>query len=135
MADRIAALQAEIESLHATYQATPGPAIPEQPPAFSKFKRKPKHTPPANNPADEPTEEGAVLARLKLELAEALRAKGVSEVRLRAALEDVDRLQGRTRADAERIRVLEGENSALTRKLKDRDHELREKRKLLEVRN
>lgn len=123
MADRISALQAEIESLHATHKAS---STPEPTP-----KKKSKKEPPPPEPA---VDEDSVIARLRLELAEALRSKGVSETRLRTAQEEVDRLQTRAKSNEKSIRTLESDNSTLTRKLNDRDHELREKRKLVEVR-
>lgn len=123
MADRISALQAEIESLHATHKAS---STPEPTP-----KKKSKKEPPPPEPA---VDEDSVVARLRLELAEALRSKGVSETRLRTAQEEVDRLQARAKSNEKSIRTLESDNSTLTRKLNDRDHELREKRKLVEVR-
>jgi chromosome segregation ATPase len=123
MADRISALQAEIESLHATTKAS----STSEPTA----KKKSKKEPPPPEPA---VDEDSVIARLRLELAEALRSKGVSETRLRTAQEEVDRLQTRAKSNEKSIRTLESDNSTLTRKLNDRDHELREKRKLLEVR-
>lgn len=125
MADRISALQAEIESLHATHNASSSSAAPSPTP-----KKKSKKEPPPPEPA---VDEDSVIARLRLELAEALRSKGVSETRLRTAQEEVDKLQTRTKSNEKSIRNLESDNSTLTRKLKDRDHELREKRKLLEV--
>lgn len=122
MADRISALQAEIESLHATHQ----------PPAPSPTPKKKSKKEQAL--LDSTVNEGSVIARLRLDLAEALRSKGVSETRLRSAQEEVDRLQTRTKSNEKSIRTLELDNGTLTRKLKDRDHELREMRKLVEVR-
>lgn len=125
MADRISALQAEIESLHTAQQAAAAP-----PSTTSTKKKSKKDQPP---PVPEPSvDEDSFIARLRLELAEALRSKGVSETRLRSAQEEVDRLQTRARSNEKTIRTLELENSTLTRKLKDRDHELREKGKLIE---
>lgn len=124
MADRISALQAEIESLHAAAKAS---STPEPTP-----KKKSKKEPP---PPPEPViDEDSVIARLRLELAEALRSKGVSETRLRAAQEEVDRLQTKAKSNEKSIRTLESDNNTLTRKLDDREHELREKRKFVEVR-
>ena len=121
MADRIAALHAEIESIHAS--------TPRQQAPVSSSKQK-----NTKAPVDPASEEDLGVAQLRLDLAEALRSKGVAETRLRTAEEELDKLRTRTRADSKSLRTLESEKGSLTRKLKDKDHELREKRKLLEVR-
>jgi hypothetical protein len=121
MADRIAALHAEIESIHAS--------VPRQQPTPATSSRQKS----SKAPIEPPLEEDAVIAQLRLDLAEALRSKGVAETRLRTAEEELDKLRAKTRSDSKSLRNLESEKGSLTRKLKDRDHELREKRKLLEV--
>jgi chromosome segregation ATPase len=120
MADRIAALHAEIESIHAS--------VPRQQPTPVTSSRQKS----SKAPIEPPVEEDAVIAQLRLDLAEALRSKGVAETRLRTAEEELDKLRAKTRSDSKSLRNLESEKGSLTRKLKDRDHELREKRKLLE---
>jgi len=120
MADRIAALHAEIESIHAS--------VPRQQPTPATSSRQKS----SKAPIEPPLEEDAVIAQLRLDLAEALRSKGVAETRLRTAEEELDKLRAKTRSDSKSLRNLESEKGSLTRKLKDRDHELREKRKLLE---
>lgn len=122
MSDRISALHAEIQSLHAN-------SLPKAP---NPKAQKTAKVYPSTNPNT--ASEDPVTAQLRLDLAESLRSKGVAEVRLRTAEEELDKLRNKTRVDAKNIRHLESERSSLTRKLKDRDHELREKRKLLEVR-
>ncbi|CAG9993469.1 unnamed protein product [Clonostachys byssicola] len=110
MADRISALEAEKAALQAR---VPGP----------KDDTKGAPTSNLNDPG---------LAQLRLELTEALRSKGVAEARLRTAEEELDKLRVRTKKETKTITALDTERAGLTTKLKDRDHELREKRKLLE---
>lgn len=112
MADRISALEAEKAALQAR---VPGP--------------KDDTTAAPTTNLDDPG-----LAQLRLELTEALRSKGVAEARLRTAEEELDKLRVRTKKETKTITALDTERAGLTTKLKDRDHELREKRKLLEVR-
>ncbi|CAI6085403.1 unnamed protein product [Clonostachys chloroleuca] len=110
MADRISALEAEKAALQAR---VPGP--------------KDDTTAAPTTNLDDPG-----LAQLRLELTEALRSKGVAEARLRTAEEELDKLRVRTKKETKTITALDTERAGLTTKLKDRDHELREKRKLLE---
>lgn len=112
MADRISALEAEKSALEAQ-AASSGPTAPQL-------------TPGANNDPG--------MAQARLEVAEALRSRGVAETRLRVAEEELTRLRAKTRTDTRTLRVLESECATLTTRLNDRDHELREKRKLVEVR-
>lgn len=62
-----------------------------------------------------------------------MRSKGVAEGRLRTAEEELDRLRVKTKDDARNLKRFEVERASLTTRLKDREHELREKRKLVEV--
>lgn len=118
MADRISGLEAEKASLetHLTNNT-----------ANKQFQSSPKpNTSPA---ADDP---GAI--QVRLDLAEALRSKGVAEARLRAAEEELAKLRSKSKEDSRSIRHLISDKTVLTTRLQDREHELREKRKLLEVR-
>lgn len=110
MADRISALEAERSALQARV-ASSG----------------------ASAPTAEPIGNDAGVAQLRLDLAEALRSKGVSEVRLQAAEQELGKLRVRTKSDGKTLRTLEADRASLTIRLKDREHELREKRKLVEV--
>jgi chromosome segregation ATPase len=112
--DRIAALEAEKAVLQASNATTKGPT--------KKDAAKDLSTPP--DASDD--------ARLRLDLAEALRAKGQFEARLQAAEEELRKLRSKTAIDGRTIRHLTSERSALVTKLKDRDHEIREKLKLLQ---
>ncbi|MDA4133666.1 MAG: ATG16 family protein [Thaumarchaeota archaeon] len=98
-------------------------------------------SPAANSGTDNPVEAAAArassdpsLARVKLDLAEALRSKGQLQGRLKAAEEELFTLKSRTTTDSRAIRTLTAERNALTTKVRDRDEEIREKQKLVEVR-
>lgn len=112
MVDRIAALEAEKAALETHIVSSP------------PVKNAPSTTSP-NDPG---------VAQLRLDLAEALRSKGVTEARLRASDEELNRLKTKSKEDAHSIKTLSSERTMLITRLKDREHELREKRKLLEVR-
>lgn len=117
MADRIAALEAEQAVL-----------------AGDLAKLTTKTDPPAAAPDANTTSEDSLIAQLRSHLAESLRSKGVAEARLRTAEEELARLRTKTREDSLSVQNLDSHRTALSAKLRDRDHELREKRKLLEVR-
>jgi chromosome segregation ATPase len=114
MADRISALETERAALESRLMST-GP---------DKANTAHPSVTPSNDPG---------VAQLRLELAEALRSRGVAETRLRTAEEELDKLRAKTKGDARSIRDLSAELTAQTTRLKDREYELREKRKLLEV--
>lgn len=113
MADRIAALEAEKLALEARIST----------------QNADKTTKSSTTASVDPG-----VTQLRLELAESLRSKGVAETRLRAAGEELDKLRARTKGDAGFIRELGTEMAELRTKLRDREHELREKKKLLDVR-
>jgi chromosome segregation ATPase len=110
MADRISALEGEKNTLEALVanrgKTTAQPAEPS-----------------TNDPG---------VAQLKQDLAEALRSKGVTEKRLRASDEELMQLRSKHKADTKSIRDLTADKHSLTTRLKDREYELREKRKFIE---
>lgn len=114
MADRISALEAERSALEVQV-------------ASSGSKTSPSS-------AADTSKDDAGVAQLRLELAEALRSRGVTERRLHTAEEELGKLRVKTKRDTRSLRGLEAERASLTTRLKDREHELREKRKLVEVR-
>ena len=114
MADRISAMEAERSTLEAQVTTSDVGATKGQ-----------TSVPNANN---------AGIAQLRLELAESLRSKGVTEARLRIAEEELDKLRSRAKSDSKSIRDLTVERSTILTRMKDREHELRGKKKLLEVR-
>ncbi|KFH40227.1 Autophagy protein-like protein [Hapsidospora chrysogenum ATCC 11550] len=111
MADRISALEAEKAALEASL---PAPTAQKQ-------------TAPAALSSDDPG-----VAQLRLDLAEALRSKGVTETRLRTAEEELDKLRAKTKEDSRALRALDAERAKLRTSLKDREYEIQERRKLLE---
>lgn len=112
MADRISALEAEKNGLEAL--------------VANSGKTSTQPTGPSTN--------DPVVAQLKQDLAEALRSKGVTEKRLRASEEELMQLRSKHKTGTKAIRDLTADRSSLTTRLKDREYELREKRKLIEVR-
>ncbi|KAJ4312478.1 autophagy protein 16, interacts with Atg12p-Atg5p [Fusarium piperis] len=110
MADRISALEAEKTGLESLISSSGKPT-------------KQPIEPSTNDPG---------VAQLKQDLAEALRSKGVTESRLRTAEEELTKLRSKTKSDSRSIRDLTADKTHLTTRLKDREYELREKRKLIE---
>lgn len=111
MADRISALEGEKNTLE-TLVANRGKTTAQ--------------------PAEPSTNDPGV-AQLKQDLAEALRSKGVTEKRLRSSEEELMQLRSKHKADTKSIRDLTADKHSLTTRLKDREYELREKRKFIEV--
>jgi chromosome segregation ATPase len=74
-----------------------------------------------------------VTIQLKSDLAEALRAKGQLQSRLKFAEDELDKLRVKTKTDTKLIKDLYAERAGLITKVKDRDEELKGKAKLLEV--
>ncbi|KAL9944967.1 hypothetical protein D7B24_001419 [Verticillium nonalfalfae] len=111
LTDRVAALEAEKEALAATTKL----------PAKGGAK--------AAAPVD-----GAdpVAAQLRFDLAEALRSKGSLQSRAKKAEDELVELRNKTKTDTHELRALTSEKAALVTKLRDREHEIKEKRKLIE---
>ncbi|KAH6893478.1 autophagy-related protein 16 [Thelonectria olida] len=114
MADRISALEAEKASLESLISTSGTP---------SATKKQVSVDPSSNDPG---------VAQLKQDLAEALRSKGVSETRLRTAQDELTKLRSKSKTDSKSIRDFTADKTTLTTRLKDREYELREKRKLIE---
>ncbi|KAK4044680.1 autophagy-related protein 16 [Parachaetomium inaequale] len=115
--DRISVLEAE-KAAHAQ---------PPTPPTISKPSQAAPPSPSPGSSADD----SPLVARLRLELAEALRAKGQFQQRLQVADEELARLRSKTTADTKTLRDLTAERRTLTFRLRDRDEELRVKTKLV----
>ncbi|KAK3494586.1 autophagy-related protein 16 [Neurospora hispaniola] len=75
--------------------------------------------------------DSALLARLRVDLAEALRAKGDFQRRLNVVEEELVRLRTKTTTDNKTLQTLTAERKTLTIKLRDREEELRAKSKML----
>lgn len=124
--DRVSALEAEKAALQAQAETAAAPSTA----LTSKGSPAPKSPSPVPS-APPGAEDSPTIARLRLELAEALRAKGQFQHRLQAAEEELARLRTRTAADAKALRELASDKRVLTIKLRDRDEELRAKNKLV----
>ncbi|KAK0623468.1 autophagy-related protein 16 [Immersiella caudata] len=122
LADRVSALEAEKATLLIQQQAasssTPGSS------------RDPKSRDSGSDPVD-PSDETPLVAKLRLELAEALRARGQFQARLQTADDELVRLRAKTASDGKSLRELAAERKMLERKLNDREEELRAKSKLM----
>ncbi|KAK1968492.1 autophagy protein 16 [Colletotrichum eremochloae] len=122
LSDRVAALEAEKEVLRSKAAA----AHPDNPTTIGSEKPN-LHAAASTDPGTD-----AAVAQLQLQLAEALRSNGTFRDRAKAAEEEAQVLRAKGKEDARKLKSLTAENAALTTKLRDREHELREKRKLVE---
>ncbi|KAK3379852.1 autophagy-related protein 16 [Lasiosphaeria ovina] len=122
LVDRVSSLEAEKASLQ---------ALSETSPLGSKGQAASKGTAGSPMPDVDAASDSPAVARLRFDLAEALRGKGQFQNRLQTAEEELVRLRTRTAADAKMIRDLTAERRTLTIKLRDREEELRVKNKLV----
>ncbi|KAF9877505.1 autophagy protein 16 [Colletotrichum karsti] len=116
LSDRVAALEAEKELLKSKIA-----------PADAKTRTTNEKAAPIDTISTDPS-----VNQLQLNLAEALRSNGTLQDRAKKAEEEVQVLRKKNKDDARQVRNLTAEKTALATKLKDREHELREKRKLVE---
>lgn len=112
--DRVAALEAERDALKAS-GASAGQSASD----------------PASQSGD--AAQSAVVARLRLDLAEALGTQERLQSRLGLAESELERLRAKTAEDAKTIRTLNTQCVSLSTKVKDRNEELQGKSKLVEV--
>ncbi|KAL8332258.1 hypothetical protein RB593_002531 [Gaeumannomyces tritici] len=126
--DRIAVLEAEKAALQETGAGAAAGAPPV--PASSRRDAAAAAAAAAAGPAaaSDPS-----VARLRLDLAEALRAQGLLQSRVKTAEGELERLRSKTADDSRAIRQLTSERNVLATKVRDRDEELRGKSKLVEV--
>ncbi|AEO69102.1 uncharacterized protein THITE_2146125 [Thermothielavioides terrestris NRRL 8126] len=118
--DRVSVLEAEKAAL----QLQSGTGAPTSP--------SPSAPPPTSGgggaaAADEP----ALVARLRLELAEALRSNTQLQRRAQTAEDELARLRAKSAAEGRAVRELTAERRTLAVKLRDREEELRAKNKLV----
>ncbi|QBZ59638.1 hypothetical protein PoMZ_04600 [Pyricularia oryzae] len=111
--DRVAALEAERDALKAS-GASAGQSASD----------------PASQSGD--AAQSAVVARLRLDLAEALGTQERLQSRLGLAESELERLRAKTAEDAKTIRTLNTQCVSLSTKVKDRNEELQGKSKLVE---
>lgn len=89
-------------------------------------------TPTTTTPSTAPaSDEQALISRLRLDLAEALRSQTQLQQRLQAADDELARLRAKTAVEGKALREANGERRALSVKLRDREEELRAKNKLV----
>lgn len=74
-----------------------------------------------------------VLAKVREDLGEAQRSKGVMQAQLQSLNEEVAELRAQSQLDKRRIRELSVEKTNLVKRMRDLDEELKGKAKLLEV--
>ncbi|PKS13264.1 hypothetical protein jhhlp_000035 [Lomentospora prolificans] len=115
LVDRVASLEAEKAALEKAVPPTPNV------PAGKKSRKEP-----------EPTSAGDdyVVVQLQRDLSEALRSKGFHEQRAKTAEAELEKLKNSFKNNDRMVRELTAERNRIMTKLKDRDHELREQRKL-----
>ncbi|KAL7895150.1 autophagy-related protein 16 [Trichoderma sp. TUCIM 5745] len=117
MADRISSLEAEKLALESIIAGQ----------GNNNNRSKSPSLQPSEATANDPG-----VAQLRLDLAEALRSRGVAETRLRTAEEELDKLRSKTKQDTRSLKDLTTERTSLATKVNDREYELKEKRKLVE---
>ena len=122
LADKAATLEATSSITNAAVEG-----VSASPP-----QAKGRTTSTADSPSSTPAQAEA-LARLRLDLSEAQRTKEEQQSRLKSVTEELERLKLKSKMDTQRISELAMEKAGLVTKMRDRDEELREKAKLLEV--
>ena len=122
MADRTATLQA-------ARSAEPTGIEEQQKPSANLKDRK---TSQEKAFARSPTT-GDVISKVRQDLSEAQRSKGLMEHRLRNVTQELQKQKIQSSLDSNRLGELSREKVALTTGMRDRDEELRGKAKLLEV--
>ena len=73
------------------------------------------------------------MAKVRQDLSEAQRSRGLMETKLQSVTEELNKLKMKSSFDSKRIKELTKEKATLAMGLRDRDEELRGKTKLLEV--
>ncbi|PHH77863.1 hypothetical protein CDD80_133 [Ophiocordyceps camponoti-rufipedis] len=131
MADYISALEADKASLEsrAAKSSASVSRSSKSTPTTTTIAAASRSQPDTAQPS---SQDSTAVAQLRLDLAETLRSKGVAETRLRAAEAELGKLRSQAKTDGRAIKELSADRTALTLRVKDREHELREKRKLLE---
>ena len=76
---------------------------------------------------------GDAILKVRQDLSEAQRSRGVMETRLQSAVEELQKLKIQSSLDSKLIGELSKEKATLSTGMRDRDEELRGKAKLLEV--
>lgn len=122
LADKAATLEATLSTGNATVEAISASALQAKGRTASTTDSR------SSSPA-----QAEALARLRHDLSEAQRTKGEQQSRLKSVTEELERLKVKSSIDIQRISELAMEKAGLATRMRDRDEELREKAKLLEV--
>ncbi|KAK4231475.1 autophagy protein 16 [Podospora fimiseda] len=126
LCDRLSVLQAEKALLQAQFSSSPIPDNNKTNLSTPNNNNKSRSQSPSNDSSDP-----EALLRLQLSLTEALRSNTSLSSRLQKAEEELVRLRAKSIRDTQKITQLTSENKTVSRKLQDREFELREKRKLV----
>lgn len=127
LADKIATLEAEKEaSKTEVLSSIPAPTPSKAPLGIGYFSSSSPQIQPSTPPPKTD-------ARLRAELAEALRAQTEAKIESRKAQAEIARLQELEARNSKKTRQLEQEKVFLAQRVKDQAEELKEKAKLLEV--
>ncbi|KAF4774959.1 autophagy protein 16 [Colletotrichum scovillei] len=125
LSDHVAALEAENQVLKSK-------TAPEKKSKLTTSEKSNNIPPSPTTGTARTSSPDPTIAQLQLQLAEALRSNGTLKDRAKQAEDEAQTLRTKHKDDAKKVRSLTAENAALTTKLRDREHELREKRKLVE---
>ncbi|ROW12365.1 hypothetical protein VMCG_00675 [Cytospora schulzeri] len=135
--DRIATLEAEKahwQSSSSSSTKNPPPPKQQQPPASTTTTTAPSSSePPPLTTTTTPTPNDPIQqARLRTDLAEALRQNTSLESRLRRVTTERDALLATSRSQSRSLRELASERDALRLRVRDQSEELRGKKQMLE---
>ena len=119
LADRTASLQSALVSPPAKEDTTSSPKLKDR--KASLEQATPRSTTPD------------AIAKVRQDLSEAQRSRGLMETKLQSVTEELKKLKIQSSLDRKKISELTKEKAILTTGLRDRDEELKGKTKLLEV--
>ena len=119
LADRTASLQSALASPPAKEDPTSSPKLKDR--KASLDQATPRSTTPD------------AIAKVRQDLSEAQRSRGLMETKLQSVTEELKKLKIQSSLDRKKIGELTREKAILTTGLRDRDEELKGKTKLLEV--
>lgn len=119
LADRTASLQSALASTPAKQDPTSSPKPKDR--KASLEQATPRSTTPD------------AIAKVRQDLSEAQRSRGLMETKLQSVTEELKKLKIQSSLNSKKISELTKEKAILTTGLRDRDEELKGKTKLLEV--
>ena len=119
LADRTASLQSALVSPPAKEDTTSSPKLKDRKASLEQATSR-STTPDA-------------IAKVRQDLSEAQRSRGLMETKLQSVTEELKKLKIQSSLDRKKISELTKEKAILTTGLRDRDEELKGKTKLLEV--